>query len=433
MTRGRLLFFSCCETETCRCKAKASSLRSSKGFSRPVGERLGLCLGLIALLQACASEETGDAPSPGATESAGASDGQSDNAPDVTTSATTDVTSATTANTAPTSAVTDSVPNPGQAGSLSERYPGDVGMAEDPAVLFFDDFETGWGRWDYPDADTDYLHLETGAEQAHAGERYLRSSVTAADLEREEYISSQTRVELTPRTAEFYARFYVQFVGTAPPPHHWVRTTAGTPAFSGSGLANTVPPGDEGFWFDFDVTTSDVFNFYVYWYKMRSGRCNDGSAEPGCAGDQGTTYYYGNVFEPPQQTPFTRDEWFCVELRSRANTVGASDGELQFWVDDVSVGEYRPGQPNGTWLRASFHTDGCEFSACTEPQPFEGFDFRATDDVLFKTFQLDAYYERQSSADKRAELTERGIVVDDAQTILYDDVVVATRRIGCRR
>lgn len=326
-----------------------------------------------------------------------------------------------------------STPSPGQGEMLSERHPGDVGMADDPAVLFFDDFEAGWGRWNSPNADTDYLHLETEANQAHGGRAYLRSTVTAADLEREEYISSQTRAELPERVEEFYARFYVQFVGTAPPPHHWVRITAGTPEFSGSGLANTVPPGDEGFWFDFDVQTSDVFNFYVYWYKMRSGRCNDGSAEPGCEGDQGTTYYYGNVFSPPQQTPFTRDTWLCVELRGRANTVGESDGELQFWVDDVPVGEYRPGYPDGTWLRASFHTDGCEYSACTEPRPFEGFDFRSAEDVLFKTFQLDAYYERQSSADKRAELAERGITVDDAQTILYDDVVVATSRIGCKR
>ena len=87
----------------------------------------------------------------------------------------------------------------------------------------------------------------------------------------------------------------------------------------------------------------------------------------------------------------------------------------------------------GTWLRDSFHTGGCEFSACTEPVPFEGFDFRSDQDVLFKTFVLDAYYERGSSAAKRDELEARGIVVDDAQTILYDDVVIATERIGCRR
>src|SRR5688572_31257629 len=35
----------------------------------------------------------------------------------------------------------------GDADSLSARYPGDVGLAQDPSVLFFDDCEAGWGRW----------------------------------------------------------------------------------------------------------------------------------------------------------------------------------------------------------------------------------------------------------------------------------------------
>ena len=49
------------------------------------------------------------------------------------------------------------------------------------------------------------------------------------------------------------------------------------------GLANTVPAGDQGFWFDLDASQGKTFAFYAYWYKMRSGRCNDGSATPGCA------------------------------------------------------------------------------------------------------------------------------------------------------
>lgn len=55
-------------------------------------------------------------------------------------------------------------------------------------------------------------------------------------------------------------------------------------------------------------------------------------------------------------------------------------------------------------------------------QDFEGFDFRSSADVLFKRVTLDAYY-------------ERGTLPADApesQVILYDDVVVATARIGCR-
>ena len=194
-----------------------------------------------------------------------------------------------------------------------------------------------------------------------------------------------------------------------------------------------MPPGDEGFWFDFDANNDDVFDFYVYWHAMRSGRCNDGSTTPGCAGDQGTTYHYGNVFRPKGQVGFPRDQWFCIEMRAEANTVGTSDGSLAFWIDDELVGEYGPGRPEGTWLRDVFHEDGCSFSACGEPQPFEGFDFRTDDAVGFKAIHLDAYYERATTDRRTAALEERGLTVSDEQTILYDDVVVATERIGCRR
>ncbi len=319
------------------------------------------------------------------------------------------------------------------AGTLAERHPGDEGLAEDPAVLFHDDFESGWGRWDAPRADTRYLTILEDAARAHAGRRFLQSKVTTADLAENMYISASPRVAFPRRVDEVWWRFHVRFPVVAPNPHHWVRTAAGTESWNRSGIANTLPRGDEGFWFDFDINNDDVFNFYVYWYKMRSGRCNDGSATPGCAGDQGTTYYYGNVFRSEGQVPFPRDEWFCIEVHAKANTVGEMDGELSFWVDDVLVGEFRTGVPEGTWLRDRFHPGGCDFSACTPPQPFEGFDFRSSPDVKFKAFFLDAYYQRDTSDRKRRALEERGLTVSDEQIIWYDDVVVATERIGCRR
>ncbi len=304
-------------------------------------------------------------------------------------------------------------------GTLSTRYPGDQGLDADPAVLFHDDFEAGWGRWTAPNADTDTLLLEQDAALANSSSHYLRTTVTRADLEANPYISSQTHFDFPIRVDRVFWRFYARFVGIAPNPHHWVRMAAGTDAWDSSGLANTVPPGDQGFWFDFDANNDDWFNFYVYWYKMRSGRCNDGSATPGCAGDQGTTYYYGNNFSPAGQTPFPRDTWLCVEIHAKANTVGSSDGELALWVNDALVGEYRPGAPRGRWLRDNFFTWGQYYQ---DVQAFEGFDFRSSVDVLLKRVTLDAYYERGTLP---AEAPE-------AQVILYDDVVVATSRIGCR-
>jgi hypothetical protein len=401
---------------------------------------------LLSATTACSDDESADGTSPDAGSAGGSATSSGGSATSSGGSATSSGGSATSSGGSATSSGGSATGSGGQAqggaqaggaggggATLSERYPGDVGLASDPAVLFFDDFEAGWGRWDGPTTDTDHLTLETDPATARGGTRYLRSTVTTADLAEDQYISSSTRVTLDRRVDEIYWRFYARFVGIAPNPHHWVRMAAGNEAYSSSGLANTVPGGDDGFWFDLDANNDDQLNFYVYWYRMRSGRCNDGSATPGCAGDQGTTYYYGNVFQPPGQTPFPRDAWFCVEIRARANTVGSSDGELSFYVNDVLVGDYGPGRPVGTWLRAQFHTDGCSFSACTEPVPFEGFDFRSSAEVGFKSLFLDAYYERDTSADKRQVLEDRGLVVSDEQTVLYDDVVAATERIGCAR
>src|SRR5689334_1616134 len=118
----------------------------------------------------------------------------------------------------------DTSPPPG---TLSDRYADDVGIAGDPAVLFHDDFEQGWGRWDGPTADTRYLHIETDPAAAHAGQGYLRSTVTTADLAEETYISSSTWVTHA-RVDATYWRFHVRFPELAPNPHHWVRMAAGT-------------------------------------------------------------------------------------------------------------------------------------------------------------------------------------------------------------
>ena len=323
--------------------------------------------------------------------------------------------------------------SPGDSESiLSQTYPGDRGIGGDPAVLFYDGFEDGWGRWDRPSDETRHLQIVQEPALAHAGSGALRSTVTAQQLAEKRYISASTRFTFPRRVEQVYWRFYARFTEGSPAPHHWVRLAAGDAAYSGSGRANTRPAGDEGFWFDLDTDVDRDFNFYVYWHEMRSGRCNDGSTTPGCAGDQGTTYFYGNVFDPPGQEPTPWDAWTCIEIMARANEVGESDGELALWVDGQLVEHYRPGHPVGTWLRATFHTGGCDYSACEEPRPFEGFGFRRSEAVRFKRIFLDAYYERDSFARRQAEMSDRGMPVADESTIYYDDVVVATERIGCR-
>ena len=308
---------------------------------------------------------------------------------------------------------------------LAAKYPGDQGIAGDPAVLFHSDFEAGFAGWSNHTADPTLIEVDDDAQLANGGSRYLRASVSRAQLAAKQSISANAQVNFQRRVPLAYWRFYARLVGTSAPPHHWVRLGAGNPSYQSDGLANTKPGGADGYWFDLDAHDDGLLSFYVYWYKMHSGRCNDGSVTPGCAGDQGTTYYYGNNFSPAGQSPLPRDKWICIELMAKSNTVGQSDGELALWIDDVLVGAYQPGAPHGRWLRDNFYTWGPYYQ---DQGAFEGFDFRSSDDVLIKRITLDAYYEK-GSLDARVA---GGLVVPETQTILYDDVVVATTRVGCK-
>jgi len=309
---------------------------------------------------------------------------------------------------------------------LSARYPGDVGIAGDPAVLFHSGFEDGFAGWTRHSTDTTLLDVDTDKATANGGERYMRASISRARLAQTPYIGVNAQLDFSRRVPVVYWRFYARFVGGSATPHHWVRVAAGDSSFQSDGLANTKPAGDKGFWYDLDANDDGHLKFYVYWHQMRSGRCNDGSTTPGCPGDQGTTYHYGNNLYPAGQTPFPRDAWFCVETMTKVNTVGAKDGELAFWVNDRLVGEYKTGTPRGRWLRDNFYSWGQYFR---DDGPFEGFDFRTSDDVLLKRVTLDTYFER-GTLDSRIAA---GAAFPETQTILYDDVVVATSRVGCKR
>jgi hypothetical protein len=307
---------------------------------------------------------------------------------------------------------------------VSTGYPKDNGIGGDPRVLLYANFENGLTGFTRYTQDSSQIAVLTDAVVANGGEKYLRAQVTRTQLAANPYISANVQYDFARRVHQVYWRFYARFVGTTAIPHHWVRVGAGDPTFQSDGLANTLPAGDKGFWFDVDARRDLFFNFYVYWYQMKSGRCNDGTTVPGCAGDQGTTYFYGNNFTPAGQSAFARDTWFCLEIMAKANGVGQKDGELALWMNDALVGEYRTGIPRGRWLRDNFYSWGPYFQ---DVQAFEGFDFRSSSDVLLKRITLDAYYEK-GSLDDLAMTTP----VPEAQVILYDDVVVATERIGCK-
>ncbi|APR76856.1 Hypothetical protein A7982_02203 [Minicystis rosea] len=307
---------------------------------------------------------------------------------------------------------------------ISAKYPNDQNIASDPSVIFHSDFENDFTGWTWKQLVT----VVNDPATANGGSKLMQAKVTRTDLKANPYISAAAQFEFPNRVPVVYWRYHTRFVGDTAVPHHGVRVAAGDANYQSDGLAGVVPPGDQGFWFDLDARDDGSFSFYAYWHQMRSWVCNDGSTTPGCAGYQApgsSPTHYGNNFNPKDQTPFPRDQWFCVEMRASANTVGQSDGSVALWIDDKLVGEYAPGMPHGRWLRDNFYTWGQYYM---DEGPFEGFDFRTSGEVAFKRVTLDTYYQKDTLDQKEAG----GVKVPEEQIILFDDVVVATERIGCK-
>jgi hypothetical protein len=127
-------------------------------------------------------------------------------------------------------------------GTIAGSHPGDQGIAGDPRVLFYSDFENGLAGWTRFTKNTDQIAVLTEAALANAGVGYLRAQVTRTQLATNQYISANAQLDLPRRVPELYWRFYARFVGQTATPHHWVRMAAGTASFDSDGLANTVPP-----------------------------------------------------------------------------------------------------------------------------------------------------------------------------------------------
>lgn len=138
----------------------------------------------------------------------------------------------------------------------------------------------------------------------------------------------------------------------------------------------------------------------------------------------GDTAYYGNSLVHDTALRAPDDAWICVELHIRLNPdpSSAAGAELGVWIDDRSVRQFSDSAPLGYWVRDKFCPDDADGPECTDHRPASpalvplDLQYRAT-----STLRLDAFWPQNY-------ITEGG-----AGSVGYDDMVVATRRIGCIR
>jgi hypothetical protein len=291
---------------------------------------------------------------------------------------------------------------------LAAKYPGDQGLAKDPAVLFAEDFEEGsleavGKRWDNVSNEAGKpLALSGDVPAASAGKHSLQVTAT---LGQDTGGHLYTRF---PGVDQAYLRFYVKFMDPPEYLHHFVTMGGYNPPTPWpQGGAGLRPTGDDRAHFGIEPTGNwgkspppGAWNFYTYWQDMKAAP--DGK-------------YWGNSFSPaePQIAPAGR--WQCVEVMMKMNSAPeAYDGELALWLDGKLVAHFAKGTPLGPG--SGRVKEGGE--------PFEGFRWRKTNDLKINFLWL-MHYVTENVAQYNNLTAQRAI-----NRVWFDDVVVSRDYVG---
>ena len=137
--------------------------------------------------------------------------------------------------------------------------------------------------------------------------------------------------------------------------------------------------------------------------------------------DDGTAYY-GNALV--HRNDFTLDEttWVCLEVHARINPDPASSAGavLEVWKNDVLMRRFDDTGQMGWWIRDKFCPGDSDGTECT--------DYPAPPNEI-----LDLQY-RNTSALRLNAFWPQNYITDDAMgSLAFDQMVVATRRVGCLR
>jgi hypothetical protein len=294
---------------------------------------------------------------------------------------------------------------PEGAAGIAVRHPGDADIAEDPDVIFAEDFEEGsldlvMRRWHEVSNRADNLALsddvppgtasKSSLQITHVGGRGSGGHLFRMLDESYDRLFARWYVKIDPDCAPIH--HFGTHLGGYNPPTRWPQPSAGI-----------QPPGDKRF-----TTGVEPFDnawrwdFYTYWSEMR------GSPPRG--------QHWGNDFVNDDRLRVERGEWICVELMVKMNDPGERNGEQAFWIngrlqrrDGQIISHLGPGFPRGRWVHDSWHAD-------PNGEPFEGFQWRTVPELGINNVWTYLYITD----------AERGHV----SRVWFDDIVLAREYIG---
>ncbi len=298
--------------------------------------------------------------------------------------------------------------------TLSDTYPGDVGMEGDPAVVWMEGFESGSldaviSRYDSHKNPAGMM-LVSDVPPKSSGRRAMRMTSGGGHPKATDLYKS-----FGPGQDEWYVRWYVKHQPDAEYHHAGMWFGGYNPPLEAPyPRAGQRPRGDDFFSIAVEPVNEEVkhLDFYNYWMRMRSWTETE------------ETFWGNSMVYYSNRTRYD-DQWMCVEVHFRVNSdmSTSKDAELTLWIDDDHIVTFNESQGRGYWVADHFCLEDADLKACTDYPPSPGQEMRPPDLQVRTVDALRLNYfwpEIYTTAKQEA-------------TIWFDDMVVATRRIGCLR
>jgi hypothetical protein len=299
--------------------------------------------------------------------------------------------------------------------TLAQAYPGDIGMATDPSVVWMENFEEGniaavMTRYD-SHTNLAGMTLVTDRPASSSGTHAMELTAGGGSPATDFYKSFGAGYD------ELYFRYYVKYIGNGPW-HHTGLWIGGydPPLPHPYPRAGQKPAGDDYFSMGLEPVSNPTglpMDFYTYWMGMHSWRKNP----TGAAGD-----YWGNTLLHDPGFHMRSDTWVCYEIHLRLNPDPAhgTGAMLEVWENDRLIRRFDDTGPYGYWVRDKFCPNDADGAECTDYRPVKPLlvlldqQWRGTTALKINYFWPQNYNDAGASS-----------------SLLLADMVVATRRIGC--
>lgn len=232
---------------------------------------------------------------------------------------------------------------------IAARYPGDVAITSDPAVIFADDFESYANasaittKWDQG-----YHNLRIATEPGnfYAGAKALEFTVPKQSDEMSNTVIKYVKPTVDTLFLRFYAKFAPGFNvigsshnGAGMASSYWDGPGSG-PGIPADGYNKFFVSYEFGR-FDNSVPNPGQLNVYVYHPDQRDVYGDHffptGEVSPctSCPFDWGPDFVPRPHIVPPL------GQWNCYELMVKANTPGKRDARIALWMDGKLVADFQ--------------------------------------------------------------------------------------------